>query len=208
MTQRNPESDRRLFMPHVARNREPILAVLRDTLPTAAHVLEIASGSGEHAAYLAKAMPSVRWQPTDQDREKLASIAAHRAAAETPNLLAPLHLDVMSPSWPVERADAVVCINMIHIAPWPATRALLAGAGRVLLTGGVLYLYGPYRVDGRHTAESNREFDAWLRGQNPEWGVRDLGEVTDLAAHHGLVPARTVQMPANNLSVIFQGGRG
>jgi hypothetical protein len=114
----------------------------------------------------------------------------------------------MSPNWPVEHADAVVCINMIHIAPWPATRALLAGAGRVLPTGGVLYLYGPYRVDGSHTAESNREFDAWLRGQNPAWGVRDLGEVTDLAAHHGLVPGRTVQMPANNLSVIFQRGRG
>jgi len=204
MTQRSPESDQRLFMPHVARNREPILAVLRDALPSEARVLEVASGSGEHAAYFAKMMPSVLWQPTDQNPEMLASVAAHRAAAETPNLLAPLRLDVLSSSWPVVRADAVVCINMIHIAPWPATDALLAGASRVLPTGGVLYLYGPYRVDGRHTAESNREFDVWLRGRNPAWGVRDLGEVTDLAASHGLVPARTVGMPANNLSVIFQ----
>jgi len=199
-----PASDPRLFMPHVARNRDPILAVLRDVLPSDAHVLEIASGSGEHAAYFARMMPSVLWQPTDPDPEKLASIAAHRAAAEAPNLLAPLQLDVMSPIWPVGRADAVVCINMIHIAPWPATEALLAGASRMLPAGGVLYLYGPYRVDGQHTADSNRAFDAWLRDQNQDWSVRDLGEVTDLAARHGLALTRTVQMPANNLSVIFQ----
>ncbi len=204
MTDRSSKSDLRLFMPHVARNRDPILAVLRDILPAAAHVLEIASGSGEHAAYFAKMMSAVLWQPTDPDPEKLASIAAHREAADARNLLAPVHLDVMSPTWPVERADAVVCINMIHIAPWAATEALFAGASRVLRPGGVLYLYGPYRVDGQHTAESNREFDAWLRGQNPAWGVRDLGEVTDLAARHGLALTRTVQMPANNLSVIFK----
>jgi SAM-dependent methyltransferase len=190
-------------MPHVARNREPILAVLRDALPSEARVLEVASGSGEHAAYFAKMMPAVLWQATDPDPEKLASIAAHREAAETPNLLAPRHLDVMSPTWPVERADAVVCINMIHIAPWPAADALLAGASRVLPTGGVLYLYGPYRVDGGHTAESNREFDGWLRRQNSAWGVRDLDEVADLAARHGLVLTQTIAMPANNLSVIF-----
>jgi len=199
----DPGSDQRLFMPAVARNREPILAVLRDRLPPNGLVLEVASGSGEHAAYFSKMMPSVRWQPTEQNPEMLPSILAHRISAAAPNMLPPLHLDVMSPTWPVERADAVVCINMIHIAPWPAADALLAGASRVLPTGGVLYLYGPYRIDGGHTAESNREFDGWLRRQNSAWGVRDLDEVADLAARHGLVLTQTIAMPANNLSVIF-----
>jgi SAM-dependent methyltransferase len=200
----DPGSDQRLFMPAVARNREPILAVLRDRLPPKGLVLEVASGSGEHAAYFAKMMPSIRWQPTEQNPEMLPSIRAHRMSAAAPNLLPPLHLDVMSPDWPVEHADALVCINMIHISPWPATDALLAGASRVLPTGGVLYLYGPYRVNGQHTADSNRDFDAWLHRQNPAWGVRDLGEVTDLAANYDLVPVRTVEMPANNLSVVFR----
>jgi SAM-dependent methyltransferase len=203
MTHPDPGPDRRLFMPHVARNREPILDVLRTVLPSQGLVLEVASGSGEHAAYFAASMPSILWQPTDRNPEMLTSILAHRMAAQAPNLLAPLHLDVMSPDWPVERADALVCINMIHIAPWPAADALLAGARRVLPAGGLLYLYGPYRLAGQHTAESNREFDAWLRGQDAAWGVRDLGEVADLAARHGLALTRTVAMPANNLSVIF-----
>ena len=197
-------SDPRLHHAHVARNREPILDVLRRVLPARGKVLEIASGSGEHAAFFANGLPSVSWQPTDVGASALASIAAFRADAGAANLLAPLRLDVTSPQWPVARADAIVCNNMIHIAPWAVTEGLMAGAGRTLPAGGVLYLYGPYRIDGRHTAPTNREFDAWLRGQNAAWGIRDLGEVTELAARHGFALAETVPMPANNLSVIFR----
>jgi SAM-dependent methyltransferase len=197
-------SDLRLYRPHVARNRDPILDVLRRVLPPRGTVLEIASGSGEHAAYFAKELPSLIWQPTDPDERALSSIAAHRADAGTANLLAPLQLDVTSTRWPVERADAVMCNNMIHISPWTATEGLMAGAERILPAGGVLYLYGPYKVGGRHTAPSNEEFDTYLRNQNAAWGIRDLDEVTALARHHNLALLETVQMPANNLSVIFR----
>jgi SAM-dependent methyltransferase len=197
-------SDRRLYFPHVARNREPILEVLRRVLPRQGLVLEIASGGGEHAAYFASNLPGVLWQPTDANSEMFESIAAHRAAAGVANLLAPLHLDVTSEQWPVERADAMVCCNMIHIAPWAAAEGLITGAGRTLPRGGVLYLYGPYKIDGRHTAPSNQDFDASLRARNPLWGVRDLAEVSRLAERHGLALAETVPMPANNLSVIFR----
>ena len=199
-------SDPRLHHPHVARNREPILAVLKRVLPPRGLVLEVASGSGEHAAYFAKSLPGLTWQPTDPDPRALASIAAYRADAGAANLLAPLHLDTTVEPWPVARADALVCINMIHITPWAATEALMAGAARTLAAGAPLYLYGPYRIDGRHTAASNQEFDAWLQAQDLEWGVRDLGAVTDLAARHGLTLAETAPMPANNLSVIFRRG--
>jgi SAM-dependent methyltransferase len=196
-------SDPRLYFPHVARNREPILDVLRRVLPPQGLILEVASGSGEHAAYFAERLPALSWQPTDPDPTALASIAAHRAAAAAPNLLPPLRLDTMSGQWPVERAAAVVCINMIHITPWAASEGLVAGARRTLRAGGVLYLYGPYRIDGRHTAPSNQDFDAWLRAQNAQWGIRDLANVTALAARHGLFLTETVPMPANNLSVVF-----
>jgi SAM-dependent methyltransferase len=199
-------SDPRLYHAHVARNREPILEVLRRVLPPQGLVVEVASGSGEHAATFAKALPGVFWQPTDVDSRALASIAAYRTAAGAANLLAPLRLDVTAEEWPVERADALVCINMIHITPWAASEGLITGARRLLRAGGVLYLYGPYRIGGRHTAPSNQEFDAFLRGQNAEWGVRDLTDVTALAAHHGFAPGETVPMPANNLSVIFRRG--
>ena len=197
-------SDLRLYHPHVARNREPILDVLRRVLPPRGFVLEVASGSGEHAAFFADALPSLSWQPTDIDAQALASMAAFRASAGVPNLRAPARLDVTSAQWPIDRADAIVNCNMIHISPWAACEGLIAGAGRILPPGGVLYLYGPYRIDGRHTAPSNAEFDAYLRGQNAAWGIRDLAEVTDLAARHGLTLAETVPMPANNLSVIFR----
>jgi SAM-dependent methyltransferase len=199
-------SDPRLYHAHVARNRAPILDVLKRVLPAAGLVVEVASGSGEHAVFFAEALPGLSWQPTDTDAGALASIAAHRAAAEAPNLLPPLPLDTTSEQWPVACADALVCNNMIHIAPWAVTEGLMRGAGRLLLAGGVLYLYGPYRIDGRHTAPSNQDFDAWLRRQNAEWGVRDLADVTDLAARHGFALAETVPMPANNLSVIFRRG--
>ncbi len=196
--------DPRLYHPNVARNREPILDVLRRVLPPRGLALEVASGSGEHAAFFAGALPSLSWQPTDIDANALASIAAFRANAGVPNLLAPLRLDVTSVSWPLDRADAIVNCNMIHISPWAACEGLMVGADRVLPAGGVLYLYGPYRIDGRHTAPSNAEFDAYLRGQNAAWGIRDLAEVSGLAARHGLTLAETVPMPANNLSVIFR----
>jgi hypothetical protein len=197
-----PASDPRLYRPHVARNREPILAVLRRVLPAQGLVLEVASGSGEHVVYFAEQLPALEWQPTDPDAAALASIAAHGAGV--PNLLAPLRLDVTAEHWPVARAEAIVCNNMIHIAPWAAAVGLFAGAGRVLSQAGFVYLYGPYRIDGRHTAPSNEAFDASLRAQNPLWGVRDLADVTALAARRGFVPAETVAMPANNLSVIFR----
>jgi SAM-dependent methyltransferase len=197
----------RQYRPHVARNREPILAVLRRVLPRKGLVLEVASGSGEHAAYFAAELPALDWQPTDPDPQALASIAAHRAAAPLPNLLSPLALDVTAARWPVARADVIVCCNMIHIAPWAACEGLIAGAPRTLSDGGTLYLYGPYKIGGEHTAPSNRDFDLDLRARNPAWGIRDLGEVTALAERHGFKLAETVSMPANNLSVIFRRSR-
>jgi SAM-dependent methyltransferase len=199
-------SDPRLYRPHVARNRDPILDVLRRVLPPQGLVLEVASGSGEHAAYFAEGLPMLSWQPSDPDAAALASIAAHRIAADAPNLLPPLRLDVTSAHWPVERAEAVVCINMIHITPWSASEGLMAGAARTLRAGGVLYLYGPYRIDGHHTAPSNQDFDDQLRAQNAQWGIRDLAEITALAQRHGLSLTETVPMPANNLSVIYRSG--
>jgi SAM-dependent methyltransferase len=196
-------SDPRLYRPHVVRNRDPILDVLRRVLPPRGLVLEIASGSGEHAVYFAKNLPTLSWQPSDPDPQALASIAAHRKTDGVANLLAPVRLDVMVPEWPVERADALVCCNMIHIAPWAACEGLIAGAARVLQAGGILYLYGPYKIDGHHTAPSNQSFDDQLQSQNPQWGIRNLGDVAGLAERHGFALLETVPMPANNLSVIF-----
>jgi SAM-dependent methyltransferase len=198
-----------LTAPAVARNRDPILAVLRRALPLPilperGLVLEIASGSGEHAVYFAAALPNLRWQPTDPDPEARDSIAAYRAAAQLPNLLPPLALDAAASSWPVTQADAVVSINMIHIAPWAAAEGLMAGAKRLLPEGGVLFLYGPFREHGQHTAPSNAAFDESLRARNREWGVRDLDEVAALASRHGLALEERVAMPANNLSVVFR----
>ena len=190
--------------PATARNRDPILAVLRRVLPPAGTVLEIASGSGEHAVYFAAGLPHLAWQPTDRDPVALASIAAHRELAQPENLLPPLALDVCELPWPVSRVEAIVCINMIHISPWAATQCLIAGAAELLGPGAVLYLYGPYMVDGRHTAQSNAAFDASLKAQDPDWGVRDLGDVQALASEHGFEFVERVAMPANNLSVVFR----
>jgi SAM-dependent methyltransferase len=193
-----------LTSPSVARNRDPILAVLRRVLPARGTVLEIASGTGEHAVHFAAGLPHLTWQPSDRDPAALSSIAAHRGAAGLPNLEPPLELDAAMPSWPVARADAVVSINMIHIAPWRAAEGLMAGAGRLLSPGGILYLYGPFKEGGRHTAPSNATFDESLRARDPEWGVRDLDDVADLARRHGLGFVERVAMPANNLSVVFR----
>lgn len=190
--------------PAVARNRDPILVVLKRVLPPAGLVLEIASGSGEHAVHVAAAMPGLRWQPSDPAPAALASIAAHARAAGLSNLWPPLSLDAAAPTWPVDRADAIVVINMIHIAPWSATQGLMAGAGRVLPEDGPLVLYGPFTEDGRHTAPSNADFDADLRARDPAWGVRDLAAVSQVALACGLRLSERVEMPANNLVLVFR----
>jgi SAM-dependent methyltransferase len=190
--------------PAVARNRDPILAVLERVLPPAGLVLEIASGSGEHAAYFAPRFPSLTWQPSDPDPVMVERIAAWVAATGAPNLRPPLAIDAAAAEWEVVSADAVLCINMIHIAPWAASEGLVAGASRALEAGGVLYLYGPFRIGGRHTAPSNAAFDAMLRQQSAAWGVRDLNDVAALAVRHGLDLIEIVDMPANNKSVIFR----
>ncbi len=197
---------RRLSADATRRNREPILEVLRRVLPPSGTVLEIASGTGEHAAYFAPRLPRLVWQPSEADARMRDSIDAWRAEVKAPNLMPPVALDVERDDWPLTRAEALVCINMIHITPWSATEGLMRGAGRVLPAGGVLYLYGPYRVGGRHTAPSNAAFDDGLKARHPSWGVRDLGEVAELAAAHGLRLVETVPMPANNLSVVFHMG--
>jgi len=200
------DADPRRFAPATLRNREPILAVLCDILPARGTVLEIASGSGEHAVFFAPRLSGVLWQPTDPDPQALDSIAAWTAATGTPTVCPPRRLDVREQPWPVEAADAVVCINMIHIAPWAAAQGLMQGAGRLLPPGGPLYLYGPFRRDGQHTAPSNEAFDESLRAQDPAWGVRDLEAVLALAEECGLRPDRVLEMPANNLSVVLRKG--
>ena len=190
--------------PSTARNRDPIRDLLNSRLPDTGVVLEIAAGAGEHAVHAAAALPHLQWLPTDPDSEALASIAAWRDHAGLPNLLPPLSLNASDPAgWPVERADAIVNINMIHISPWAATLGLMLGAGRLLPSGGVLFLYGPYIERDIETASSNLAFDVSLKSRNPAWGLRHLDEVTALAATHGLMLAERIVMPANNLSLIF-----
>jgi hypothetical protein len=190
--------------PATARNRDPILEVLRPRLATNARVLEIASGAGEHAVFLAAALPAVHWTPSDPSPEARASIAAWRDVAGLPNLDAPLALDAADPaSWPTDRVDAIVCINMVHISPWAATEGLMAGADRLLPNGGQLFLYGPYLEAEVPTAPSNLAFDESLRSRDPAWGLRRREDVEALAADHGLKLAERIAMPANNLVLVF-----
>lgn len=187
------------------RNREPILEVLRRLLPTRGRVLEIASGSGQHVAHFATALPALRFQPAELDPELHASIAAwsHGLA----NVAQPLRLDVTQAPWPLpdqEPYDAVFNANMIHIAPWEACLGLMRGVGEHLSAGGVLVMYGPYRIAGRHTANSNHRFDESLRARDPSWGVRDLEAVVEAAAPHGLAFEQRVAMPANNQILVFR----
>jgi len=193
-----------LASPATARNRGPILEVLRQWLPASGLVLEIAAGAGEHAVFCAAALPRLQWQPTDMDEAALASIAAWRAQAGLANLLPPLRLNAVEPVWPVTQAAAVISINMIHIAPWVAAEGLIAGAARLLPAGGILFLYGPYVEAEVDTAPGNLAFDASLRARNPAWGLRRLDAVTALAARHRLALAARVAMPANNLSLVFR----
>jgi hypothetical protein len=186
--------------PAAERNREPIREVLARHLPPRGLVLELASGTGEHAVHMARAFPALEWQPTDPDPVAHASIAAWRAEAALPNLHAPLALDVTATTWPVTYADAIACINMVHISPWQAAVGMFAGAARTLPQGGLLYLYGPYRFDGV-TAPSNEEFDRSLRNRDSRWGVRDVTELR--AAATGFSLDDVIAMPANNHSLIF-----
>jgi hypothetical protein len=192
------------FAPATDRNRDPIAAVLREVLPERGTLLEIASGSGEHAVYFAGQFPAIRWQPTDPDPTALASIEAWRDESGLANLLSPLRLDASAETWPVTSADAILCVNMVHISPWAATEGLMRGAGRLLTDGAPLLLYGPYRRAGVPTAASNAAFDESLRSRNPEWGLRDLEAVEAEAARRGLRLERAIEMPANNLTIVFR----
>lgn len=196
--------DPRLRAPSAGRNRDAILAVLTDILPSSGLVLEIASGSGEHAVHFAGALPGLTFQPSDPSPDAVASIAAWTAEAGLGNILPPLVVDAAASDWPIAAADAIVCINMIHIAPWAATEGLFRHAGRLLKQGRPLYLYGPYRRPDRPLEPSNAAFDESLRGRDPAWGLRDLDAVTALGAINGFGLPEVIEMPANNLSVIFR----
>lgn len=185
------------------RNKDPILTILESVLPEKGSVLEIASGTGQHICFFAAALPGIRFQPTEPDALHREAIATRIREAGLSNVADPVALDVQEPHWPVDdRYDAILCINMVHISPWSATHGLLRGAARHLPTLGKLVLYGPYLEDGR-AVQSNLEFDASLRRRNPEWGLRELEEVTRVAATHGLHRQQVVRMPANNLTLVF-----
>lgn len=190
--------------PAAARNREPIATVLREELPERGLVLEIAAGTGEHAVHFTEAFRALEWQPTDPDPSALHSIAAWREEAGLPNLRAPLPLDAASPDWPLSAADAIVCINMIHISPWASAEGLFAGAGLLLGQDAPLVLYGPYLEDAVETAPSNLAFDQWLKDRDARFGIRRIEDVDALAARHGFARTRRVEMPANNLALTYR----
>jgi len=190
--------------PAAARNREPIADILLPRLSPGASVLEIASGTGEHAVHMAAARPDIHWQPSDPDPDSRASIAAWIAHTGLANVAPPVDLDVRRRPWLVGPVDLILCCNMIHIAPWACAEALIAGAGDMLNPGGILFLYGPFRRDGAHTAPSNEAFDQSLRARDPSWGVRDLEAVTELAEAADMAFADAVAMPANNFSILYR----
>lgn len=198
--------DPRRHAPATLRNRDAIAAVLRDELPDAGLVLEVASGSGEHVVHFAVTFPALDWQPSDPDPAALASIAALRGDANLPNLRAPLLIDAANADWPIDAADALLCINMVHISPWAATLGLLARGAQLLAPGAPLILYGPYVEDDVPTAPSNLAFDRSLKDRNPEWGLRTLTDVDRAAADAGLERTRRVAMPANNLMLVYRRG--
>lgn len=198
-----PSATGKRYAPATQRNRNAIADILRDALPPSGLMLEVASGSGEHAVHFAATFPALDWQPTDPDPAALASIAAWRAEANLPNLRPPLQLDAAT-DWPIAQADAILCINMVHISPWEATLGLLRGAGAALPSGGLLYLYGPYTRKGVDTAPSNLAFDASLKARDPRWGLRAMEDMIAAAEAEALIFDRLVEMPANNLSLLFR----
>ncbi len=197
-------ADGRIVSPSAERNKGPIAEILMRTLPAQGEVLEVSSGTGQHVLHFAEVMPHIRWQPTERDPDSLKSIASWLGQTPPPNVNAPLRLDVYDASWPAHDVAAVVCINMIHIAPRSAAEALLRGAGNVIAPGGIMFLYGPYRRQGRHTSPSNQAFDEQLKARNREWGVRNLEDVVHLASTVSLELEQTHDMPANNLAVVFR----
>src|SRR6202020_2251754 len=198
--------DDRQYAPATVRNRDFILDVLRDVLPTPAVILEIASGSGEHVVHFAKCFPRLVFHPSDPDPDARFSIAAWTKAAGVLNVHAPIALDVSEPVWPIASADGIICINMVHISPWEATPGLMRGAAAILPSGAPLYLYGPYLREGIATAPSNQAFDRSLRDRNPNWGLRDLDVVAATAQSTGFSRPGITEMPANNLSLVFRRG--
>ena len=218
----NTPSDTRQYAPATARNQEPILKILLEVLPPTGTVLEISSGTGEHAIFFAPKLQPRKWIPSDPNPEARSSIAAWQQYNTANNLYPPIDLNASAPTWAIEQAElpkalqgfdlqqypieAIVNINMIHIAPWSACLGLMAGAGRILPPGGILYLYGPYKQNGNHTAPSNEAFDQSLRSRNPDWGVRDLEAVIAAAQAQNLSLVNLYPMPANNLSVVFRQG--
>ncbi len=195
-----------LSSPAALRNRDAIRDALAGLLPPHGLVLEIGSGTGEHVTHFAAAFPSLIWQPSDPDPDAIASINAHAEPLGLANLRMPLRIDARETGWPPAQADVIYCANVIHIAPWAVAEGLLMGAARGLSVGGMLLLYGPFMRGGAHTAPSNAQFDAALRAQDPEWGVRDLDAVAATAAEHGLSLSGTIEMPANNLIVVLRPG--
>jgi len=192
------------FAPAAERNRQPILDVLRRVLPPAGLVLEVASGTGEHAVFFSEHLPTLQWQPTDASPDSLQSIRAWVEETARKNLLPPLELDVRAPQWPITKADALLCINMIHISPWEATEALFRGASQLLTGRSPLVTYGPYRLHGEHTAPSNEAFNQSLRSRNPCWGVRDIDELSELGRQTGFALQERVGMPANNMTLVWK----
>jgi SAM-dependent methyltransferase len=200
----NDLTEPRFTSPAVFRNRSPIFDVLRTILPPSGLVLEIASGSGEHITYFAKQLPGLAWQPSDPSPSARASIAAWAAADRLTNVRAPIDIDASASAWPVSEVDAILAINMVHISPWSATLGLMREAGRLLLSGGLLYLYGPFIQADVTLASSNAAFDEDLRQRNVEWGLRRLGDVEGKAEEAGLELKSVIEMPANNLSLVFR----
>jgi SAM-dependent methyltransferase len=199
-----PAAGSRRSAPAALRNREPIAEVLKDWLPSTGLVLEVASGTGEHAALFAERFPNLEWQPSDVDPDALRSIRAWRDEARLPNLRDPLRLDAASAEWPIAKADAVLSINMVHISRWTSALGLLDGAARLLSEGGALILYGPWLKDDIPTADSNMAFDADLRRRDPQWGLRRVEDFAAAAAERGLVLQEVRAMPANNLMLLLR----
>jgi hypothetical protein len=198
------QADGKWFISAAERNKSPIVDVLGRVLSGHGVVLEVASGTGQHVVHFAKAFPELAWQPSDPDPELRESIARRVGEERLTNVKPPIDLDVTKLPWPLQAAAAVVCINMIHVAPWSATLALLKGAQALLPPQHVLFLYGPYRRFGQHTSKSNEQFDSDLRAHDAEWGLRDVEAVSEAAASSGFALAEIVEMPANNFSLIFK----
>lgn len=196
--------DPRLHSPAAERNRGPLLEVLARELPARGNLLEIASGPGQHAVFFAAAFPDLVWQPSDPRDEALASIAAYSGDAGLSNLRSPLNLDVEAWPWPIATADAMLTVNLLHVAPWSATEALFSGAAKVLKHGGPLLIYGPFKRDGQHTSPGNAAFDADLKARDPRLGLRDLDDVGAVARAAGFAQMKVIDMPANNMTLVFR----